>query len=163
LGKAKVFVAIAQDEATKQELTIANEDGQVVYSSQPRKTGTNLVKIFNLSNLENGNYTFKFKNGTSTVKREVLIENGNVSVQPLVTEYAPVFAFDKNILKVSYMNYLNKNVVLYVYDDEDLIFKSSLGKDFSMQRGFDFSKLERGEYNVVLASADEKYAYSFTK
>lgn len=163
LGEKRVLVAVSQELTAKQELAIISEEGLTVYFAKSGKKESDLSRVFNLSNLKDGTYTVKYTDGAATLKRDLKIRSGRIFVQPLVTEYAPVFAFDNNILKVSYLNLHQNDVVVYVYDNTNLIYKSKLGEDITLQRGFDFSKLDKGDYNIVLASANEKYSYSVTK
>jgi hypothetical protein len=52
---------------------------------------------------------------------------------------------------------------LYIYNDEGLVFQKRLGKNFAIQNAFDLSKLESGNYKVVLSSNNNDYPFKLVK
>ena len=52
---------------------------------------------------------------------------------------------------------------MYIYNNAGLFFSKNIGKDFSIQKGFDLSGLENGDYKVVLSSLTNDYVYELVK
>lgn len=163
LDENKALVAVTPGTPAIQELTISSDKGQVVYYRLSKKEESGLKKIFDLANLGDGSYSVKFKSGAATLKRDIEIEDGHVSVQPLQTELDPFFVFENNILKVSYLNFNQGEMAMAIYQGSCQVYQKSLGQDFTLQRGFDFSQLQKGTYDVSLACGDETYWFSVAK
>ena len=161
LGDSKALVAVEQDGKASQQISITSEAGQTVYFKESDSPG--FKQVFDLSELKDGTYTVKVSNSTASVKRNTEIQKGELTVKSPETEYVPVLITKDNILKVSYLNFSESNVSFAIYDNGNRLYNSVLGKEFAIQRGFDISKLERGTYDVLLATADEEYWFSVTK
>lgn len=160
LEDSKTLVAVSQITPTLNEISIISEDGRTVYFKQSKKETAGYRQIFDLSNLEDGAYTVKLKAGTATVKREMQINDGTISVAAQKSELDPFFVLENNIVKVSYLNFEEKDVVVSVYNNRNLIHKSELGNEFTIHRGINISKLEKGDYEIMLANAGNEYWFS---
>ena len=55
------------------------------------------------------------------------------------------------------------NYNVYLYNEDNLVYSKRMGKNFAIQKGFDLSQLENGNYKVVLSSRDNEYVYSLVK
>ncbi|NQU53299.1 MAG: hypothetical protein HQ522_12255 [Bacteroidetes bacterium] len=163
LKDTKTLIAVSQTAPAINEISITSEEGRVVYFKKTKKEIASYRQIFDLSQLEDGAYEVKLKVGSAIVKRGLEIDNGTISVQEQKTALAPYFCFDNNILKVSYLNFQKEDVQVKVYSDRELIHTSKLGNEFSIHRGLDLSKLDKGDYTVMLADAGNKYWFSVTK
>lgn len=163
LKDTKALIAVSQETPTVNEISIISENGEIMYFKESKKEITSYKQIFDLSQLENGTYEVKLKVGTTTIKNGLKINNGTVSVEAQKKEVDPVFTFANNKLKVSYLNFGKEDVAVCIYDKSQLIHKTELGNEFSLQRGFDLSKLEEGNYDVKLANASNKYWFSVTR
>jgi len=160
LEDTKTLVAVTQDTPALNQISIISEKGETVYFKQSTKKTAGYKKIFDLSQLEDGAYTVKLKAGSATVKREMKINNGTISVEAQKSELDPFFAFDNNVVKVSYLNFEEKDVVVSVYDGTQRIHQTKLGNEFTINKGINLSKLERGEYEILLANAGKEYWFS---
>ncbi|NQU84147.1 MAG: hypothetical protein HQ541_00125, partial [Mariniphaga sp.] len=154
---------VQQSEPAKSEFSIISENGQTVYYKETKKQDSQFKAVFDLSALEDGEYTVRYKTGAALVKRNVAISSGEIEIKSMKTQFDPVFALYGNVLKVSYLNYEQEKLKLLIYDDGELIYNSSLGNEFTFQRGFDLSNLDEGNYDISLASNDEEYWFSVTK
>ncbi len=163
LEDTKALVAASQATPSVNQISIVSEEGQMVYFKESKKEMEGYKQIFNLSLLSDGNYEVKLKTGTVTVKRGISIDQGIISVKPMETEYEPVFIFANNVLKVSYLNFEKEEVKIKVFNNEGLIYKSELGDNFALTQGYDFSKLEKGNYSVLLADNSHGYWFTVTK
>ena len=163
LKDTKALIAISQETPSIHEISIISEDGKIVYFKKSENEIDNYRQIFDLSQLENGAYKVKLRVGATTVKRGLKIDNGTISVEEAKTEFDPFFAFNDNVLEISYLNFEKEDVVVHIYSDRQLICKKKLGSEFALHQGFDLSKLNEGNYDVVLANANDEYWYSVTR
>jgi hypothetical protein len=163
LKDSKTLIAVSQTTPAINEMSIISEEGRIVYFKKSKKEMASYRQIFDLSQLEDGTYQVKLKVGSVTVKRGLNIDDGAISVDEQRTTLAPYFCFDNDLLKVSYLNFSKEDVKVKIYNDTELIHTSKLGNEFTIHSGLDLSKLAKGDYNVLLANADEKYWFSLTK
>jgi hypothetical protein len=162
LDDAKALVVAETDPEVASEISIEDANGNLVYYKEAKATAK-FKSVFDLSNLEDGTYTVEVKTGTAAAKREVDIRHGEVVVKALQTAIDPYFAYDGDMLKVSYLNFDKKNLSLLIYKGSQLVFQSEIGKDFNVQRGFDVSDLVKGQYSVVLAGTGEDFSYRINR
>lgn len=162
LDDSKALFSVVTDPDESSEISIFDEAGNVVYFKESEKsTGVSLV--FNLSELENGIYTFKVKTGNASALREVEIHNGKVEVKELKAQLDPYFSLDGDLLKVLYLNYGSENMNLHIYKGNELIFELNLGNQFVVQKGFNISELKSGGFDIVLAGNNQVYNYRIAR
>ncbi len=71
----------------------------------------------------------------------------------------PYFNFENDILKMSYLNFDQNNLKMYVYGGDDLLIEKKLENDFAVHEGLDFTKSSRGLYKIVLIDDLEMFEY----
>ncbi len=75
----------------------------------------------------------------------------------------PFFGFDGEQLVLTHLNFENEKYDLEIYDNQGLVYKASVGNNTPINAGFDLSKMNTGEYEVVLSSSNELFSYEFNK
>lgn len=164
IEKEKALVAFESATPSSFELSIQDENGAFVYYKKSEKPVQTYSMVFNLNQLEEGNYDVCLTYGNYKLSRDMFIDvNGKIKVGEEMTEYAPVYKFENNMLKVSYLNNSLRNVNLTIYQDGHFITGKRLGKDLCIQKVFDLSKLESGKYDVVLSDNTNEYAFHVEK
>lgn len=164
LKETKALITVTHETPSVNEITIADENGKIRYYKKSKNEMNGYKKIFDLSQLENGTYEVKLKVGVTTFKRGLELNNGKVSVHQQRIELDPYFSFEDNMVKVSYLNYKNEDVVVNVYNNHrKLIFSSELGNEFALHRAINLSELKSGNYDVMLASSDQEYWFSVSR
>jgi YbbR domain-containing protein len=103
LKDTKALVAV-EHETSVNEITITDETGKIRYYKKSKNEMDGYKKIFDLSQLDEGSYEVMLKAGNITVKRNLCIEKGNVTVKQSRIEMDPYFSYANNILKGSYLN-----------------------------------------------------------
>ena len=79
-------------------------------------------------------------------------------------KFDPYFSFEENVLKFSYLNFDQENFRINILsENNDLVYQSRLGNNLALTNGFDLSKLEAGNYRIVLSSFKNEYVYSIEK
>ncbi|HKI88339.1 MAG TPA: T9SS type A sorting domain-containing protein [Draconibacterium sp.] len=162
LNDSKAIVTAVTDPLESSEISIVSHNGEIVYYKRA-KAAAGFRSVFDLSELKNGMYTVKLKTGAASVKSEIEVSNGTVQVKPTKTEIEPYFSYDKKLLKVSYLNFDQKDISMLVYNGGELVFQADLGNDFTIQRAFDVSKMVDGKFQFILAGTGENYSYKVNR
>ncbi|MDX8338189.1 hypothetical protein SLH46_03270 [Draconibacterium sp. IB214405] len=159
----RAVVSILNEDAELFQLSIHSEDGELVYYKQTTKPLTSYQKIFDFKNLENGNYTMDLRINDTRLLKDISVASKGISVGESKLRIDPYFAFADGVLKLSYLNFDQEQLSLNIYDENGLVYKSSLGKDFNIASGYDLSGLKEGKYEVTLSSMNNDFSYSLVK
>jgi len=160
LTSEKAVVAISNSTAANFQISIANNKGEVVYYKETDADSKDYHKVFDFSDLDKGDYKLSVSIDGSTTERLFKIENKNIAVGKEKSMMEPYFAYKDGVLKLSYLNFSEENVSLNFYDKENLVYSKEIGDKFNVNEGFDFSKLDKGAYSVVLSTSDKSYSYN---
>ena len=163
LKDTKALVSASHDTPAVNQVTITSDNGKIMYYNKSSRKMEDFKQIFDLSQLEDGTYEFKLKAGSSAVKRNIDIKDGIVSIQQEKKEIDPCFSFANNIVKVTYLNFENKNVLVQVYNSRKMIFSKDIGDEFRINRAINLSSLETGDYDIMLANNNKEYWFSVTR
>ncbi|HSO88720.1 MAG TPA: hypothetical protein VLQ91_19360 [Draconibacterium sp.] len=163
LSDEKALIAIENENPAYFELSIEAENGDLVYYKESEKEITDLRQVINYSNMDNGFYTLKLKIKDTYVSRDFEINNNGMIVGESKMEYAPHFAYDSDVLKLSYLNFDKENVKFKIYNNGELVFENKLGKEFVISAGYDLSKLESGKYEIEVSSISNQFSYNIEK
>jgi hypothetical protein len=163
LNDEKALIAVANEKPAYFELSILSEKGDLVYYKESSSEITDFRQLINYSNLENGNYTLKLKVNNTYVSRNLAINNNEMIVGETKMMYAPYFALENDILKLSFLNFDEENMKFRILQDGELVFENRLGNEFVISEGFDISKLEKGNYEIELSSYKNQFSYNIEK
>ncbi|WP_297088812.1 hypothetical protein [uncultured Draconibacterium sp.] len=142
------------------EITISQKNGKVVYHTQSEKRNCEYSKTFDFSDLRDGTYKISLNYGNQSVSRNVQVDDGQVNIGPARRYFEPYYKMEDGKLNVSFLNVSGKNVYLRLYKDGAFISGANLGKEMCIQKRMDFSGLEKGKYNVVLAEELDTHTYA---
>lgn len=157
--EAKALLEISNNEAQQYEINISNSTGEMVYYHETKENLTNHSKLFDFSQLEHGVYKVEVKIDGASNEQLMTIGKRGIEVGNSVKKTDPLFSFSDNILKISYLNYNNNQMELHIYNRSDLVWNKEMNNEFTVQKGFDLSKLNRGDYRIVFASGEDIYEY----
>jgi hypothetical protein len=163
LNDEKALIAVANEKPAYFELSILSEKGDLVYYKESSSEITDFRQLINYSNLENGNYSLKLKVNNTYVSRNLAINNNEMIVGETKMMYAPYFALENDILKLSFLNFDEENMKFRILQDGELVFENRLGNEFVISEGFDISKLEKGNYEIELSSYKNQFSYNIEK
>lgn len=159
----RAIVSITNENPALFEMSIETLNGDLVYFKQTTDASTEYQKIFDFANLEKGSYLLNLKVNDTKVTRDFEITSKNIRVGESKIIFDPYFSFKNDVLKFSYLNVDQELYQLYIYNDEGLVYQKRLGKNFAIQNAFDLSKLESGNYKIVLSSYKNDYAFNLVK
>jgi hypothetical protein len=160
LTSEKAVVAISNNEAANFQISIENDRGEKVFYKETHSDTKDYRRIFDFSDLENGDYKLTVSVDGSTAERTFKIGSDNIAVGKEKNLTEPYFAFKDGILKLSYLNFPEENLNVNFYKNDDLIFSKEIGNKFNVIEGFDLSKLEKGDYSVRLSGESKTFTYN---
>lgn len=163
LSAERAVISITNENLAYFELSIETRDGELVYFKQTSKPSTDYEKVFDFTNIEKGIYVLNLKVNDTKVSRKFQIADSGIYVGSAKFRFDPFFDYKDNVLKLSYLNFDKENLKLNVYGKEGLVYQSRLGKDFAISSGYNLSKLEAGNYKVVLSSYKNEFVYNLVK
>ena len=126
-------------------------EGEILYHWRSKTPLEKIKKVFNLSELDCGNYILCINYGDYSVYKELKVKNDEIQVGPVIQLYKPYFCYEENVLKLSFLNTAQRDVYLNIYQKNECINHYKLGRNLTVQKIFDFSKLTCGEYDLVLS------------
>ena len=142
------------------EIEVKDAYGEVVFYKETKAPATSYKRNYDFSRLEDGTYYFTVRIDNESTETKFDIKRGQVNVVEEKKMVDPVFVFDNKELKLSYLNFNGDNTTLIVYDSSRTpLYEKDLKSDFVTQHGIDFSKVPRGDYEVVLSSGNEVHSY----
>lgn len=162
VDKTKTLIAAVTNPKVSAEVSVIAEDGEIVYYKKT-KAAPEFRSVLDLSELKNGTYTMKLKTGKEYAQRKVELKDGTVRVLNLKQEVKPFFAYDGDMLKLSYLNVNKNDVSVSVYNGSKLVYELYLGDRVNINRAFDVSKMVKGKYDFVLAGNNQTYNYQITR
>ena len=160
LTNDKAVVDISNAKASNFQISIVNDNGEVVYYKETEDASDNYRKTFDFSNLENGDYKLSATVDQFTTVRSFKIKNKSIAVGKEKNMMEPYFAYKDGILKLSFLNFSEGNLSLNLYNNDNLVFSKDLGYNFSVNEGLNLKKLDKGIYSVVLSTDDKTYSYN---
>jgi hypothetical protein len=143
------------------EIKLSDSFGDVIFSKETEAT-SDYFKRYDFSLLDNGTYYLEVKHGEEKYQKQFVLENGEVEVTDIRKTLKPHFAFADNTFKMSFLNFNDDKMGLYVYDDNTLLFEKKIASDFSVNEGLGLSSLEPGDYTIVFTAGIDIYEHEVT-
>lgn len=154
-------VEISNTKASVFEINVKNDKGDMVFYKETKSPVDNYKGVYDFSKLEDGTYFLTVEIDKESKETKFEIEKGRMNLVKQKKMVDPVFIFDNNQLKLSYLNFELENSTLTILDkNRNVLYQKDLNSDFVTQHGLDFSKASRGNYEAVLSSGFEVYSYN---
>lgn len=154
------LVEITNTKMVNYEINLFDEYGNRLYSMETEAPRNEIKKRYDFSNLEDGDYWYTVKIDKEEITKRLSIENGQVEVADMRKSVEPYFHRDGDMIKLSFLNFENDNVKMYVYDENNaLLTEADLGNAFAIHRGVNLADLNPGIYDVVLANDYQVYQH----
>ena len=163
LGELKAKVLVTREKSEIAETSILDGNGDIIYHKKSKTAMRGYDEVFNFSNLEDGNYSIKMEVGKTTFYNPFSITEGKIVLKKQEKECEPFLSYSDKVLKASYLNFAYKDITVFVYDNHKLLYSSDLGNDLAIHFALDFSKLDKGNYDVLLANEKEEYWFSINQ
>jgi len=162
-SESKALTEISNNSEQNYEITISNLEGDVLYHREAQGEKAESRKIFDFSGSEFGVYKVKVKLDGESNEQLVTVTKNGIEIGEIVRKADPVFAFNDNVLALSFQNQNNDRMALYIYSQGNLIWEKGLKNSENLSRKFDLSKLEKGDYKVSFSVGEDHYEYQLTR
>ncbi len=146
----KAMLAYLAPEAATLEVTLTDCNGEVIYFKRTNGKQDQFSKVFSFADLDEGTYCVSVNFGNRSVSRNLLVSKKQIKVSEPLRCYEPYFNLEDQVLNISLFNSPMKQVYVNIYKDGEHVNGYKLGKDLAIQKRLDLSKLESGQYEVVL-------------
>ena len=142
-------------------LSIKNEEGTIVYSLEIKNSG-NYSSVFDLSKLEEGNYTTELEKDYEIIIKSFSVLNGDITFGKEQLIFKPVIRAKNNFVLISKLSFEKEPVKISLYYNSDLIFSETLNSSESLlKRIYKLSEKEEGSYRVVMHCDNKYYTKNF--
>ncbi len=162
-GTKKVIISFQHISEKSITIFLKDENNVIIYKEKVHSNGIMFTKIYDLSYLEDGQYTAvladqKSKENLST--RSFFIKDESIYLNQDKTGdiKEPFIKLMNNQIIIAFINKYNEKVQVMIHDKTgDLIYKEKLGSNLSISQKFDATRLAKGEYRVALLAGDYSY------
>ncbi len=162
-SESKALMEISNNVEQKYEISLSNSSGEVLYRHKTKGEHSKLNKVFDFSKSDYDTYRLIVKlDGESTEQLLTVSETGILVGEP-IKKTDPFFSFNDNMLILSFINHNQEDMSINIYSGEELIWGQKLKNTPKINKGFDLSKLDTGNYSVVFATDTEFYEYEFRR
>ncbi len=142
-------------------LSIKNEAGTIVYSLEIKNSG-NYSRIFDLSKLEEGNYTTELEKDFEIIIKSFSVLDGNITFGKEKIIFKPVIRAQNNFVLISKLSFEKEPIKISLYYNSDLIFSETLiCSESLLKRIYKLSEKEEGSYRVVMHCNNKYYTKNF--
>lgn len=159
---AEKVTIVFNNAKTGHELTIRSNDGIILHTETVKRNG-NLVKLFDFSKLENGNYTLELEKDFEIEIKSIKIENNIVTFNNEVEKiiFKPVVRNVENRLLISKLAFDKEPLMVSVYFKDELIYSETVKGDNVLNRVYKLDETAKGEYRVVMYNNGRSFINEF--
>ena len=159
----KAVIAVLTCCNSNYNISIINEEGRIVYSKEDLEPIEDYLHEFDLTQLQDGKYKVKVMSQDITTERKFRKTIDGVKVGKEITTIKPYFGYKDGILRCTYLNFPKDNLMLYFLKGNKLLYSKELDKTFNVTEGMNLSRLESGNYEVILTAGDKEYSFLVDK
>ncbi|MGB5818147.1 MAG: hypothetical protein WBG90_01590 [Saonia sp.] len=154
-AKSLVFQLDAQTKETS--IKFIDADNQIIYSDNI-KDAYDYTKKFDLSKLNDGEYTFEMEDMLRTITYDITIKKDDMEILKKRENTKPFFRRKGDMLYLNLLNLDHDAIEVKVYDSQNsLILKQALGNGLIIEKAFNFEKAFEDSYTLVLKDNDDTY------
>ncbi len=155
------MLQIEKEKSAPLEIVIQNKSGEIIYYSETEEDTSKYLHVYDFSEYKPGVYDLIVTNDNVVTEHQFTVADNEVNVGEKQMTQKPFFAYntDENVIRVAYLNYPGEKVKLKIYEGNELIYNKALDNSFSVNEGLNLSKLQAGQYQVVLAAGSKKFNY----
>ncbi len=150
-GKFQLSVMNVNGDAS---LSLWDVSGAKLYSEKVKSLNS-ISKTFDVSNLPNGKYTFRYEDDFKIQKVTFVVDDQlTFDLESSEVHFLPVISQRGNDVMVGLVANTTERLVVSIYDLEaNLVIKEVIEGENYIGKKYDFSQVRKGSYNVVIASA----------
>lgn len=145
------------------EIELKNDKGTIVYYKRTTTPSSSIRQHFDFSKVANGEYKLTVRVGEELVENSLSIRDGEVEMTKQRKETKPFFAVKDNRLELSWLNFEQEESRIQVYENSKMLFEQDIKPEFAINHALDLSKLNSGNYDIVLVTENNYYSYPVTR
>jgi len=158
----KVKVQVVEPKLQDISVSVANVEGKIIYQEDIR-ANTTYGKVYDLSKLEDGIYTFTSDGEHITTTKKIMVEGSSATEISKEATYRPVITLKDNYLRVHYFNKGQEDIKFSIEGSGDIFHESKGGNDIVYGKMLDVSKMPPGNYYAKLKVGNQEYYQSFER
>ena len=159
----KAIVAISSVSDSNFQISMTDENGQIVYYKETSDSVENYRKMFDLSQLDPGVYKITVKCNNLTTQREFRKTHYDIKVGEEKTVLEPFFSYKDGLLRCTYLNFSKDDLTLNFFENNELLYTKNIGRNFNVNEALNLSKLKDGTYQAILCTGDNDFLYTVEK
>jgi len=159
----KALMEISNSTVQKYEISLSNSLGEVLYRHKTKGEHSKLNKVFDFSKSDYDTYRLIVKLDGESTEQHLTVDETGILVGETIKKTDPIFSHRDNLLILAFQNHNDEELNLNLYQKEDLIFSKNMSNASKIKKGFDLSKLDKGDYRVVFSAGEDLYEYEFTR
>ena len=119
------------------------------------------TRVYDLSNLEKGMYTFYSSSEQVDVTKKVMVDGTSIEILSKEMEYKPVFTIQDDKLMINYLNLEQEEIEVNIDNARYDIYSNNEGNPLSYNKILDISKMFHGEYRAQIKAGDKVFDHYF--
>jgi hypothetical protein len=143
------------------EIGVRDVFGDLIFS-KTTEADFDYKKKYDFSELVDGIYTLEVKHGEEKYLKQFRLDRGEFDVISERRIVKPHMDFSDNAFTLSFLNYNEERMGLYVYEGSKLLYEKKIAPVFTVNEGLDFSGLGSGDYKIVFATEFSVYEHEVT-
>lgn len=141
-------------------VSIIDNEGRVLYNETLKK-GSKTALVYNLSQLEDGTYTFLSSGGHQEITKMIEVKDNRINVIDKVVKNKPIFILNDNLLKINYLNKNIDDIKISLNDEISVYYDKTIEDKLVFNKTIDISNLRKGNYYVSLNVGDDQHNFYF--
>jgi hypothetical protein len=138
--------------ASKVNVRLTDELGQVLLTEN-FDMGVKKIRLYNLKNLSDGNYSLKVEDDQKIATQAVEITNGVVLADENISYvYKPNVKVQGTSVKLNLLSLGNKVTVSILDKENTLVYEDKMGVQNSVAKQYNLMNLPSGKYTIIVES-----------
>ena len=158
----KVTVQVLEPRLQDISVQVADAEGKVFYQEDIRAR-TTYGKVYDLSRLEDGVYTFTSDGEYISTTKKIKVEGSTAREISSEATYKPVITMKGDYLKVHYFNKGKEDIEFTIEGSGEIFHESDGGNEVVYGEMLDVSRMPSGNYFARLKVGNKEFYHSFER
>ncbi|WP_411893878.1 hypothetical protein [Winogradskyella sp. A2] len=144
------------------KISVYNESGNLIYSGLVKYNG-NLTRLYDFTQLDNGNYTVEINKAFEIEINSILVNNRAVTFVANSKEkiFKPVFRNEDSRIIISKLGIDTNEMRVNLYFEDNLIYSDTVKGDQVLNRVYKLDETLPGEYTAVVKANNRVFTENF--
>lgn len=160
-GSEKAVVEATNLKMELFEIEVKDKYGESIFR-KTTESAADYKRKYDFSALEDGVYFLNVKHGNEFIQNRFQLKSGEFTILNERRVLEPFFNQKGDKVNMSYLNFPQEDMSIYVYDNNGLLHEQELKNEFAVHKSIDLSDLRPGEYRIVFASGFDIFEHDVT-